>query len=78
MGEVVAPAETQGVWRMLRGELRRQRRQSETVLPNVATAAQHAALAGEHAQRSLEALGHVTTRDIPETIPPPPPREDEE
>ena len=78
MAEVVAAAETQAVWRALRGELRRERRMSEQALPAVSTAAQHAVLARDHAARALEALGHMTRAGTPDSVPPPPPREDDE
>lgn len=72
MVEVVAPADTQAAWRALRAELRRTRKVSERVVPSIATAAQHVALAVSHAQKSLDALGNVTT-GAPDSVPPPPP-----
>lgn len=78
MTEVVAPADTQGVWRMLRAELRRSRRHSERALPIASEAAQHtslarehASLASDHAARALAALGGMSTHG-PDSVPPPP------
>ena len=67
MVEDVAPAEVQNAWRILRGELRRVRRQSEQVMPAASTAAQHAALARDHAERALDALGMMTSKADPDS-----------
>ena len=75
MLEVVADGETQAAWRAVRGELRRTRKQSEQMLPRISVAAQHAALAGSHAQKSLDALGGVVS-PTHDTLPPPKPDEE--
>lgn len=69
------PPDVQAAWWTLRAELRRTRRQSERVLPAVATAAQHVVLIKDHAEKALEALGAMTRSD---TIRPPPPAEEPE
>ena len=53
-------------WRALRGELRRTRRVSERALPAVAVAAQHASMAAQHANKSLEALSEIAITKSPD------------
>lgn len=60
-----APPEVVLSWRRIRAEIRRARRISQTALPATALAAQHAVLARDHAQKSIEAMSGITT-PIPE------------
>ncbi len=53
------PPEVKEAWQALRGELRRSRPPSGT-MPNVAV--QHAAEAGEIAQRALDAMDHFVEK----------------
>jgi len=56
-------------WRVVRAAARRGRRISSTTLPAMGEAAQHAAAARDHAQKSLDALGGAVGARPGETDP---------
>lgn len=56
-------------WRIVRATARRGRRISSTALPAMGEAAQHAAAARDHAQKSLDALGGAVGGRSGETDP---------